>query len=127
MDHNDVNYGVQQSGGVSHVGVQAVGPGARARAGDVHMNTAPPAGRAALDDLIGALRQLLEEHGGELADPAGVRATADILREEIDRPEPDPGVVRRMLGRLAGAVQPVAALSAAVAQIAEAVKAVLGG
>lgn len=121
-----VNYGIQQSGGVSQVGVQAVGPRASAVSGDVHMNAGLPSGRAEIADLIRALRRLLDEHQGELPDPAGTRVTAEILHEEIERPEPDASVVRRMLSRLSSSVQPVAALSAAVAQIAEAVKAILG-
>jgi hypothetical protein len=121
-----VNYGIQQSGGVSQVGVQAVGPKARAVSGDVHMGAAPSSGRAEVGELIRTLQRLLEEYKAELSDPVGARAAAEILREEIERPEPEPGVVRRMLDRLSRFVQPVTVLSAAVAQIAEAVKAILG-
>lgn len=123
---NTINYGIQQSGGVSQVGVQAVGPKASAVSGDVHMGAGLPSARAEAADLIRALRRLLEEHRDELPDPSGTRVTAEILGEEIERPEPDSGVVGRMLARLSSSVQPVAVLSAAVAQIAEAVKAIIG-
>lgn len=131
MEHDEptrssVNYGIQQSGGVSQVGVQAVGPGARAISDGVHMSAAQlSADRTQVADLISDLRRLLEEHRDELADPDGARVAAEILHEEIERPEPDPGVVRRMLGRLSNIVQPVALLSAAITQIAEAIKTLL--
>jgi hypothetical protein len=118
------NYGIQQYGGVSQVGAQAVGRNARASAGDVTIGAAT---QPDVLELVRTLRRLVAEHSAELPDPGGASATAEILHDELELSEPDPGVVRRMLDRLAGLVQPVAVVSAAVAQTAEAVRGLLGG
>ena len=61
-----VNYGVHQSGGISNVANQAVGPGASITAGPVSWQN--PAAWASLD-------RLLDEHSGQLSPQAHEAAT----------------------------------------------------
>ncbi|AOT57526.1 MULTISPECIES: DUF5955 family protein [Streptomyces] len=116
------NHGVQQYGGRSSVGNQAVGPGARAVAGDVTVHADGGAEeRARVGELIRLVERLLEEHRAELPDQEAPRVELRRLREELDEGEPEPGVVRRALGRLARFAEPVAPVAAAVAELTRAV------
>lgn len=117
MPDNAPNYGIQQSGGQSFVGNQAVGPGAKAVSRDIQLTAGSEGERA--QRLLGALEELLERHAAEL--PGTTKATAEILREELDRPEPDRGVLGRLLERLTALVKPVPPLVTAVTQLSEAI------
>ncbi|TDB81871.1 hypothetical protein [Micromonospora sp. KC721] len=115
----EINYGIQQSGGTSQVGNQAVGPGASATGGSLHA-TAPPA-----VDVAGLLRQLTEvvdRHRGALPEPA-VTVAAQV-RAELSRPEPRPARVAELLRRLAELAAPVAPVAAAVTEVIRAVQSV---
>ncbi|MEV1147507.1 hypothetical protein, partial [Micromonospora sp. NPDC049799] len=64
---SEINYGIQQTGGTSQVGNQAVGPGAYAVGGGLHA-TAPPAVDVAA--LVRQLVEVVERHRAELPGPA---------------------------------------------------------
>ncbi|MCP9988998.1 DUF5955 family protein [Streptomyces sudanensis] len=115
------NHGVQQYGGHSSVANQAVGPGARAVAGDITVHAPGTGERARVEELIRLVERLLEEHREALPDREAPRVELRRLREELDEDEPEPGVVRRALNRLAGFAEPVAPVAAAVAELTRAV------
>lgn len=117
MRDDSPNYGIQQSGGQSTVGNQAVGPGAKAVSRDIHL--APGAEGETTQRLLETLEGLLDRHSAEL--PGTTKATAEILREELNRPEPDRGVLGRLLERLTTLVKPVPPLVTAVTQLSEAI------
>ncbi len=125
--NSTVNNGVQQSGGHSQVGNQAVGAGAQAVAGSVGFQTVLPAQHTDAAELLALIERLLTEHRSALPDQSGTQVELRRLREELDEPEPQPGVLRRALERLAAFVQPVAPLVVAVGQLAQAVQGALGG
>ncbi|KUL43474.1 DUF5955 family protein [Streptomyces regalis] len=118
-----VNEGVMISGGTHYVGNQAVGRGAQAFSGSVSFQQ-QDSGRTA--ELLAQVERLLEEHRTELADPDGTTRELRRLREELDEPQPEPGVVRRALDRLNEFVQPVAPLVVAVGQLAQSVQGLPG-
>jgi hypothetical protein len=117
MRDDSPNYGIQQSGGQSIVGNQAVGPGAKAVSRDIHL--APGSDGERTQRLLETLEALLERHSAEL--PGTTKATAEILREELNRPEPDRGLLGRLLERLTTLVKPVPPLVTAVTQLSEAI------
>jgi hypothetical protein len=123
MREDSPNYGIQQSGGQSTVGNQAVGPGAKAVSGDIHFTVGfdDTDGRAAR--LLEQLEDLLERHGTEL--PGTTKATAEILREELSRPEPDRGVLGRLLERLTTLVKPIPPLVTTVTELTRAINGAL--
>lgn len=114
----EINYGVQQHGGTSQVGNQAVGPGAYASGGSLHASG--PTGA----DVVALVRQLVEvvdRHRGDLPEPA--MTVAAQVRDELSRPEPRPDRVEALLQRLAALVAPVAPVAAAVTEVIRAVQA----
>ncbi|OEJ97430.1 DUF5955 family protein [Streptomyces thermolilacinus] len=116
------NFGVQQYGGQSSVTNQAIGPNARAVAGRITVHA--PGGdqqRAQVEQLIQLVERLLEEHRAVLPDQEAPRVELRRLREELEEGEPEPGVVRRALTRLAAFAEPAAPLAAAVAELTRAV------
>ncbi|GLW51266.1 hypothetical protein Stsp02_69270 [Streptomyces sp. NBRC 14336] len=117
------NYGVQQFGGQSQVANQAVGPGARATAGAISFQSLTADQRTMIDDRLALVERLLDEHRAALPDQDTPRAELRRLRDELTEPEPEPGVVRRALDRLATYAEPVAPLAAAVAALAQALPA----
>ncbi|MET9631620.1 hypothetical protein ABZX92_29570 [Lentzea sp. NPDC006480] len=120
MPESTPNYGIQQSGGVSNVGNQAVGPHARAVSRGMTFNAAPATG-----ELMTELMALLERHRAELPDET--EEVAEELQDEIDSPEPDRGRVARMLERLTTLVKPVAPLVETVGELTKAVDSAFGG
>ncbi|GGP93726.1 DUF5955 family protein [Streptomyces roseolilacinus] len=114
------NFGVQQYGGQSSVGNQAVGPNARADAGRVAVQAPRAEQHARVDELVLLVERLLEEHRAELPDQEAPRVELRRLREELEEEAPEPGVVRRALDRLAAFAEPVAPLAAAVAELSQA-------
>ncbi|MEU0878287.1 hypothetical protein ABZ345_06780 [Lentzea sp. NPDC005914] len=120
MPENSPNYGIQQSGGVSNVGNQAVGPHARAISHGLSFTAAP-------GELMAELMTLLERHRAELPDAADeADAAAEELQDELDAPEPDRGVIARTLERLTNLVKPVAPLVETVGEITKAVDSAFG-
>ncbi|MER7576595.1 DUF5955 family protein [Streptomyces sp. NPDC126514] len=117
---DNTNFGVQQYGGQSQVANQAVGPGARAVAGQVSFQSLTADQRTQIHDRLELIERLLEEHRAGLPDQDTPRAELRRLREELDEPAPEPGVVRRALDRLTAFAEPVAPLAAAVAALAQA-------
>ncbi|MGW0915993.1 DUF5955 family protein [Streptomyces sp. NPDC002784] len=117
---DNTNFGVQQYGGQSQVANQAVGPGARAVAGQVSFQSLTADQRTQLYDRLELIERLLDEHRAGLPDQDSPRAELRRLREELDEPTPEPGVVRRALDRLTAFAEPVAPLAAAVAALAQA-------
>ncbi|MEV0177524.1 DUF5955 family protein [Streptomyces sp. NPDC050803] len=115
------NFGVQQYGGQSQVANQAVGPGARAVAGHVSFQSLTADQRTQIHDRLALIERLLDEHRAGLPDQDSPRAELRRLREELDEPTPEPGVVRRALDRLTAFAEPVAPLAAAVAALTQAV------
>ncbi|NJP33955.1 hypothetical protein [Micromonospora thermarum] len=114
----EINYGIQQSGGVSQVGNQAVGPGAYASGGSLHA-TAPAAVDVAA--LVRHLVEVVDRHRGDLPEPAvGVAAQ---VRDELSRPDPQPARVEALLHRLAALAAPVAPVAVAVTEVIRAVQA----
>ncbi|MDX3658918.1 hypothetical protein PV646_16570 [Streptomyces sp. ID05-26A] len=120
MPDNSPNYGIQQSGGVSNVGNQAVGQHARAISHGLRFTAAP-----ATNELVTQLMTLLERHREEL--PDAVDETAAELQDELESPEPDRGVIARVLERLNGMVKPVAPLVETVGELTKAVDTAFGG
>ncbi|MET9230082.1 DUF5955 family protein [Lentzea sp. NPDC003310] len=122
MPDNSPNYGIQQSGGVSNVGNQAVGQNARAVSHGLHFTAAP-----ATDELVAQLKALLERHRADLPGTADeATEAADELQDELDAPEPDQGRVARILERLTGMVRPVAPLVETVGELTRAVDGAFG-
>lgn len=112
------NFGVQQFGGQSQVANQAVGPGARAIAGQVSFQSLTADQRTQIHHQLSQVERLLDEH---LPDQEPPRAELRRLRDELADSAPEPGVVRRALDRLAAVAEPVAPLAAAVAALAQAI------
>jgi hypothetical protein len=108
------NYGIQQSGGTSNVGNQAVGPKARAISHNLHFT-------AGLNDLM----TLLERHRDEL--PPTTIATAERLQEELAKPQPDRRVLTRVMDQLTTLVKPVTPLVNTVAELAKAINSAFHG
>ncbi|MCL7430051.1 DUF5955 family protein [Streptomyces sp. YS415] len=117
---DNTNFGVQQYGGQSQVANQAVGPGARAVAGQVSFQSLTADQRTQIHDRLELIERLLDEHRAGLPDQDTPRAELRRLREELDEPTPEPGVVRRALDRLTAFAEPVAPLAAAVTALAQA-------
>ncbi|MEO6091055.1 MAG: hypothetical protein ABIQ18_48920 [Umezawaea sp.] len=120
MPESSPNYGIQQSGGVSNVGNQAVGPNARAISHGLSFTAAPETG-----ELMTELMTLLERHRAEL--PGSTVAVAEELQDELDSAEPDHGVIARILVRLNNLVKPVAPLVQTVGELTESVNSAFGG
>lgn len=114
MPERSANYGIQQSGGTSNVGNQAVGPNARAVSHGLHFT--PPAGTS---DLLAELMTLLDRHRAEL--PGTAVATAELLQDELATTQPDRGKLTRILDKLTTLVKPVTPLVNTVADITKAV------
>ncbi|SES30060.1 hypothetical protein [Lentzea albida] len=112
---NSPNYGIQQSGGVSNVGNQAVGQNARATSHGLQFTASP-----ATNELVAELMALLERHRAELPDEA--TEVAEELQDELESPEPDRGVIARVLERLNTMVKPVAPLVETVGELTKAVE-----
>ncbi|SFR03743.1 hypothetical protein SAMN04488564_102381 [Lentzea waywayandensis] len=119
MPESSPNYGIQQSGGVSNVGNQAVGENARAISHGQHFTAAP-----ATNELVTELMTLLQRHREEL--PDAVDEVAEELQDELDSPEPDRGVIARTLERLNNMVRPVAPLVETVGELTKAVDSAFG-
>lgn len=115
------NFGVQQFGGQSQVANQAVGPGARAVAGQVSFQSLTADQRTQIHDRLALIERLLDEH---LPGQDSPRTELRRLREELDDSAPEPGVVRRALDRLTALAEPIAPLAAAVTALAEAISSV---
>ncbi|WP_441246680.1 DUF5955 family protein [Kitasatospora sp. McL0602] len=120
------NAGIQQYGGHSQVGNQAVGTGARAVAGQIGFQTALPDQRADVGELIALIRQLLADHQAVLPDQGATQVELRRIQEELEEAEPQPGLLRRSLDRISSFVQPVAPLVTAVAQLTQALQGTLG-
>ncbi|MFE0592961.1 hypothetical protein [Micromonospora echinospora] len=103
-----VNYGIQQFGGVSHVGNQAVGPGASAVGGSLSHPTD-------VDALARRLVAALDAHRDQLPQPA--RATAAEVRDALTAPDAEPAQVAGLLRRLAVLAAPVAPITTAVTEL----------
>ena len=116
MPENAPNYGIQQSGGVSNVGNQAVGQNARAVSHGLTFTAAP--GNA---ELMTQLMALLERHRAEV--PEEAVEVAEELQDELDAPEPDRGVIARTLARLNFMVKPVAPLVDTVSELTKSIEA----
>ncbi|MFI7078546.1 hypothetical protein ACIBO1_14760 [Micromonospora sp. NPDC049903] len=116
MSETSANYGIQQSGGVSQVGNQAVGPGASAVGGALWA-TAPGVDVPA---LVTRLVEVLDRHRDELDAPA--RAVATELRAQLARPHPEPARVTALLQRLAALATPVAPVASAVTEVLRAIQ-----
>ncbi|MGW6443439.1 hypothetical protein [Lentzea sp. NPDC055074] len=120
MPDNPPNQGVQQFGGVSNVGNQAIGQHARAISHGLQFTAGP-----ATTELMTQLMTQLEQHRAEL--PDSVDEAAGELQDELESPEPDRGVIARVLERLNGMVKPVAPLVETVGELTKAVDSAFGG
>jgi hypothetical protein len=113
-----VNEGIQQSGGISITGTQAVGRGARAYG-------VASAG-ADTTALLRSLRELIDEHRAEVRDPAAADDALVTFAEELAEKPADPGALERMLNRLNQLVVPFGPLASAIGDIAQAFRGVAG-
>ncbi|MER5641622.1 DUF5955 family protein [Kitasatospora sp. NPDC002227] len=120
------NAGVQQFGGHSQVGNQAVGTNAQAVAGSIGFQTALPADRTDPAELLALIARLLDQHRAELPDQSGTQVELRRIREELEESEPQPGILRRSLDRISAFVQPVTPLVVAVGQLTTALHGALG-
>lgn len=117
--HGTVNYGVIQSGGVQHVGNQAIGPGAQAVSGATGL---PDATRPAdIAQVFAEFERLLAEHGSVLPEPEATAKELRRLKDELDDEEPHPSVVQRSLDRITAFVRPVTPLATAAAALVQAI------
>ncbi|GGU73839.1 hypothetical protein [Lentzea flava] len=114
-----LNQGIIQTGGVSNIGNQAVGQNARAVSHGLSFTAAP-----ANTELMTQLMALLERHSAEV--PEETVEVAEELQDELDAPEPDRGVIARMLERLTNLVKPVAPLVEAVGELTKSVNSAFG-
>lgn len=119
MRENSANYGIQQSGGTSNVGNQAVGPKARAISHGLHFTA------GGTNDLLAELMTLLDRHRAELPDTTF--ATAERLREELAKPQPDRRVLTRVMDQLTTLVKPVTPLVSTVAELTKAISSAFHG
>lgn len=119
MPESSPNYGIHQSGGVSNVGNQAVGPHARAVSHGLSFTAAPDTSA-----LVTELMTLLERHRAELPDAAD--EAAGELQDELGSAEPDRGRIARMLERLTALVKPVAPLVETVGELTRSVNSAFG-
>lgn len=115
---SSANYGIQQSGGTSNVGNQAVGPNARATS--YGQRISPATG-----DLLAELTVLLDRHRGEL--PGTADTAAEQLHDELAKPQPDRGVLTRILDQLATVVKPIVPLVKIVAELTKAINSAFHG
>lgn len=120
MPESSPNYGIQQSGGVSNVGNQAVGPHARAISHGLSFTAAPET-----SGLMTELMTLLERHRAEL--PGSAVEVAEQLQDELDSAEPDRGLIARILERLNNLVKPIPPLVKTVGELTESVNSAFGG
>ncbi|AUG76581.1 hypothetical protein CFP65_1699 [Kitasatospora sp. MMS16-BH015] len=120
------NSGVQQYGGHSQVGNQAVGTNARAIAQNVGFQTAIPTTGLDPAALLALVERLLDQHREELPDQSATQVELRRIREELSEEEPQPGLIQRSLTRIAAFVEPVAPLVTAVAQLTQALHGTLG-
>jgi hypothetical protein len=115
---SSANFGIQQSGGTSNVGNQAVGPHARAVSHGLRFT-------AGTGELLAELMTLLDRHRAEL--PGSAVTTAEELRDELAKPQPDRGVLTRILDRLTTLVKPVTPLVTTVAELTKTVNSAFSG
>ncbi|MER5864711.1 DUF5955 family protein [Kitasatospora sp. NPDC002040] len=120
------NHGVQQFGGHSQVGNQAIGQHARAVSGPVGFQQLAVDHQALAVELLGTVERLLAEHRAALPDGDTPQLEVRRLREELAEESPEPGVLRRALDRLTAIAAPVAPLAVAVAELTTAVRGMLG-
>jgi hypothetical protein len=113
-----VNEGIQQSGGISIAGTQAVGRGAQA------YGVAPAA--ADTTALLRSLRELIDAHRAEVLDPAAADDALVTFAEELAGKPADPGALERLLNRLNRLVVPFGPLASAIGDIAQAFRGVAG-
>lgn len=128
MPDSSPNYGIQQSGGVSNVGNQAVGQNARAISHGQSFTAAPATGEQLTGELMTQLMALLEHHRAELPDTAAEQAdeAAAELQDELESDEPDRGVIARTLERITNLVRPVTPLVETVGELTKAVDSAFG-
>ena len=126
MPDSSPNYGIQQSGGVSNVGNQAVGQNARAISHGLSFTAAPATGEQT-GELMTQLMALLERHRAELPDTADeADEAAAELQDELESDEPDRGVIARTLERITNLVRPVTPLVETVGELTKAVDSAFG-
>lgn len=118
MPERSINYGIQQSGGTSNVGNQAVGPNARATSHGLRFT-------GATEELLTELMTLLDRHRAELPDT--VAATAERLQDELAKPQPDRRMLTRILDSLTTLVKPVTPLVNTVAELTKAINSAFHG
>lgn len=126
MSGDQIIRGYQQHGGISQVGVQAIGDHAHAEGRHITVGAAPD-GAPTPADLLAEVRRLLTEHRAELTDAGSADTTADILGEELREDPPRRSRVLDLLKRLTDLVKPVKPVAEAVTELAKAVNATFGG
>jgi hypothetical protein len=94
----------------------AIGPGAQTHVIAVTSGS----GLAEVADRLAGLRELLEEHSSELADPETARAAVDAAANEVREGRFDG--IRVLLSSIKGAAPGVSAVTQAVQSIADLVK-----
>ncbi|MYS22105.1 hypothetical protein GA0115240_138213 [Streptomyces sp. DvalAA-14] len=128
MSGGNRNTGIHQtgSGRIDNSGPIAVGDGAQARGGAP--GPSPSAGELTPQQALDALRALLAEHGSDLTDEDRARARGELaeVTDQLAAPEPDPGRIARILGRLTAALSSVTALAVAADRLREAVSRAIG-
>jgi hypothetical protein len=113
------NYGISVTGGSFTAGAAAVGKHARA----TNISTGD-----ALDDArthLRALLDLLHAHAGELTRPDETIAVAELARRELEADEPNKQSVLGWLKVVASGAGSIAAISAAVTAVQQAIAALL--
>jgi hypothetical protein len=102
------NEGIVVSGGSLRADQLAVGRHASVTVG------AAPGTDPEVVRRLDALLELVEKHAAALSDPAAVRSTAEVLRDEVTKPKPNRITVRGLLAGLTEAVGTVTPLLKAV-------------
>jgi hypothetical protein len=114
------NEGIVQHGGTISAGAIAVGRGARA------LERVDAAASTLVDQREVAARlheltALLVAHAGELERPEDVLGAAEMVAEELTRPQPNHLTVKGVLEGIVGAASGVGGIAAAVASLRAAI------
>jgi hypothetical protein len=110
------------------IGAASFGAGSHAtQSGTIRVETAAAAARdaALVTGLLGRLLAQIDRHAAALPEVDRARSAAHMLLDEVGQPDPEPAVMRRMMGRLGSALRPVEPLASDFVELARAMEPLL--